>query len=470
VLQSWLKRILLAGLVFIAVWVLVIVYWRTRMHMPTLTDVVLYLGVAPFALLSSAWLIGKMGSGLVAIGASANTGSDTNTHAKSDANAQSGQMERDWTLNIVFECAITRYGQTINDLVDAIVNKKTGFDLDTELQDANGYPIPSGRIANLQISEKFQHFIQWEAANGQPENQWADVDKRAVVLAYDVFTELSQALLQHPQLSALKTVAAAKRDDTGFPTLYLATIWPQRWTERQQQSVARWFADLIAQQGWPADKCVVQRLDTSTTSDSCAILDSLNVQAHRQGIAGLYLFMSCQSCIGEQVISQPHARGWVPGEAAAGIVLTDSYWTESLAMQTLGTVHRVAQHRLNQAASDSGKINPDLLESAIKDALQLAAIDAGQVVSVSADTDTRANRAIELFEALNAIMPEMDVDADCFRAGAACGEVGTVAGLLALSIAMQRAVDQGGPVLCVGNNDAAQRTALILNAAKSKPE
>ncbi|MDR3391958.1 MAG: hypothetical protein P4L77_09505 [Sulfuriferula sp.] len=463
-MQSWGKRILLVGLVFVAVWLLVIVYWRTSMHMPTLADVLLYLGFAPAALLSSAWLIRKMSGGLVAAGASANTASDTNAHAKSDANDQSGQMARNYTSNMVSGCVITRYGHSVSDLIDAVNANQAGFDLDTELQDGNGYPVLSGRIVDLQVAEIFNRFKLWETINGLPENQWEREDERTIVLAHNVFAELSRTMLQHPQFSDMKPHAGAKRDDE-LPTLYLAAVWPNHWIASQKQSVAGWFADLLGQQGWPTEKIVIYRFNASTPSNPYTMLDHLNVQMHRPDAAGLYIYLSGQSFIGEQANAQPRANGWIPGEAAAGMMLTNNYWAEKLAMQPAVGVHRVAQHRLDQAAGDSGKIDPDRLVIVIKEALQFAAIDAGQVAAVCADADTRANRAGELFEALNVLMPKMDVDADCFRVGAACGAIGPVAGLIALLIARQHVIDRGGHVLCVSNNDPSERTALILDVA-----
>lgn len=44
--QSWVKQVLMVVIAVVAVWLLVIFYWRANAHMPSTSDIVVYLLVA----------------------------------------------------------------------------------------------------------------------------------------------------------------------------------------------------------------------------------------------------------------------------------------------------------------------------------------------------------------------------------------------------------------------------------------
>lgn len=472
-MRSWLKLMLLAGFIVFAVWLLVIFYWRSSMHMPSTSDVVTYLVLAPVVMLLSVFLIRRLGLHLISIAGSATANAGATPHLNADQDIPSLLPGREWTLFILLGSMISKYGHTADDLATAISSKQTKFELDKQLVDSNGYPVLSSRIADLEDAELFSQFEQWRVVRGLSGEVWEPEDKRAISLAHDVFMGLVNELLSHPQLSVLKADVDANIKDCDWPTIYLISILPSRWTERQKQSVSHWFADLIVRQEWPAEKFAIHPLSTLNNADPLIVLDRLNVQVHQQDVSGLFILMASESFLGEKIFAAWQAgkqrfvgldkAGRIPGEAAGGLVMADKLWADRMAIEPMVRVHRVAQRKRDKSADDAGRIKPDTLIATIQDALMIAGVNADQIAALSADTDARASRVGELFEALNEVVPDMDLDANCFRLEADCGALGDVSGLAALLTARQKVIETEQAVLCVCNNDGFARSALVLS-------
>lgn len=193
---------------------------------------------------------------------------------------------------------------------------------------------------------------------------------------------------------------------------------------------------------------------------------------HRQQQSGLYLLMASQSYLGEKTHEAWLGRDAsvdksanIPGEGAAGLILADSLWIEKLGLQSVIQIHRVAQHQRGKSADEAGKIKPDTLITAMNDALLAAGVAAEQVVAIAADTDSCSGRVGELFEAINQVTPELDLEGSCFRVETACGALGGVSALIALLITRHQVAESSQAALCISNNDSFQRAALVLKPA-----
>ena len=479
-LQSWMSRILLAGFVVVAVWLLVISYWRISMHMPSTTDVVMYLVLTPVIFLLSVVMLKKLGAGLIAISGSANAGIAPSANVNTASEAESENTGRGWTLSVVAGSAITRLGYTADELMNALADKQPNFELDAQLVDQHGYPLLAARVDDLHEAETYEQFEQWLLAKGLPSAPWEQADKRALALVQVVYMELVQTLLSFPQLSELLSDSEINDPNRALPTINVITIFPKRWLDQQRQDVAVWLATLITQLGWPADKFQIHPYSYLSNSDPLTLIDQVNVEVNQQSLSGLYVFMATQSFMGEQAYaelqSERNAQGangkvsFIPGEAAAGVVVADTLWAQKLGVEPLVRMHRIAQRKRDKSADAAGKIKPDVLMHSITDALVNAQIIAEQIGAVSADTDARASRIGELYEALSEVMPEMDLHARCFKMEAGCGVVGKVAGLLTLLAARQLVVADKQPVLCVSNNDEYERIAWVVDTGQITPD
>lgn len=477
-MQSWVKQVVLGVIAVVAVWMLVIIYWRTNAHLPSTSDIVIYLLLAPVALLLFVVVVRNLRPALVALGTATNASQAANPDtAKIDISTGS---ENGWVLSSVATSIISKYGRTVDELIEAMLSRQANFDLDPIVVDAHGYPVLSGRIADLEESKVLSQYIEWAAPRQLTSLHWEPEDKRAIALAHDVFLELVQQLVnQAPFVERLQNEAKAPHAELDWPMLYLGIVLPKRWSESQTQTIKLWFIDMLMAQGWPQDKFSMDIFADTAASQSLQILDRFNVQKHRQQQSGLYLLMASQSYLGEKTYEEllsgvvqeesPVKSARILGEGAAGLILADQLWSEKLGLQSMTQIHRVAQHQRGKSADDAGKIKPDTLIAAMNDALVAAGVQAGEVVTIAADTDSRSGRVGELFEAVYAVTPDLDIEDNCFRVETACGALGGVSALIALLIARYQAAESSQATLCISNNDSFQRAALLLKPAE-KPE
>lgn len=468
-MQSWIKRLMLVGGVVAVVWTMVILYWRASAHMPSLSDVAIYLILLPFTLLALIVLIWRAGPGLVMSGGlSAVSGATANVSA--DQNGHPVQTAITSTLSIIASSAITRHGSTADALVAGLSSARTSFELDTQVTDANGYPVLSGRIADLDPTDLFSQYKRWTTMQSGLKEGWASEDERAIALTYQVCTELIQMLLAHPPLIEQMKDAEAVPQAHAMPLLCVIFVLPERWPVSQKNSVIHWLVEVITQRGWPAEKLLVYPLDELEAADPLTLLNRLNTAENPLGEADFYLLVASQSFIGADSAaaapakrqSDPKHRMNIPGEAAAGLVLTDSRKAGESSLASAVHVHQVARQQRDKVADNGGRIKPEILTGTIQDALRSAGANAGQLAAVTADTDARTNRIGELFEAMQAIAPEMEMTTACFKVESDCGAIGAVASLAALLAAGQIASEKKQPVVCVCNNDDSELVAVVI--------
>ncbi len=475
-MPSWLKKTLYAAVVIIAIWVLVIVYWRTKMHMPSASDVAIYLVVMPLTLLLSIYSIQRFGRGLLTLTAVTDVHASKTTENTATQQNQTTEAARAWTATILATAIHTRFGQASIDIIGAIKNKKTQFELDSELTDTNGYPILSGRIENLDTSDVMAQFVQFTKAHTLPEQNWQVEDIRSITLAHNVCLELGLSLIANPHLSDTIINHQNKKQGTPItmPTVYLTCLLPMSWTEPQKQQVTSWLISLLTTQGFPHDCIMPHPLNAFNLDDPLLSIDKINIQINQQVESGLHFIIASHSFIGEQAImamtdmQDKHRK--IPGEAGAGLIISNLQWAEKLALPSAIKVHRLAQFKRDKSADAGGKIKPDILVKAMEDALKTAHIEATDIKDITSDSDDRPTRIGELYEAINIVFPEIDVSTNSIQIPVHCGEIGTVAGLLAIAAATDQAKENQQAVLCVCNNDGVTRSAIILNITSTDPK
>jgi len=465
--QPWLKRMLFAVLAIFATWILVIVYWRNNMQMPSTRDAVTYLAIMPFTLLISVYIIKRSGQGLLALTAvtKANAGTE-NTPAQQ---TETADTTRSWTVFIISSTTRTRFGASAIDILDAIENKATKFELDPDLTDPNGYPILSGRIEDLDTSVAIANFKQFTTAQKLPDQQWHPEDLRTITLAHDVCLDLALSIISNPDLFEIINNPGKSANTVTMPMIYLASCLPTSWTTQQKQQVTLWLTYLLVTQGLPSDYVMPHPLNTLNLDDPVLLIDKINIRINQQNESGLHLIISSHSFIGEHSMmasTMTNARNIsrkIPGEAAAGLIVTDLKWSEKLALPTSICVHRLTQVNRDKSADDGGKTKPDTLIKALENAIKTANIEISSVKNVTSNTDESPTRISELYEALNIALPEIDLTTNRFQIAAHCGTIGAVSNLIAIISATDLAKKSEHAVLSICNNDGLTRSAIILN-------
>jgi hypothetical protein len=417
------------------------------MHMPSTSDVVIYLVIMPLTLLLSVFAIRRTGQFLLAF--STRSQANSPTGASTTQTNPAPDTDKSGTILIAASTTHTRFGTAASDITDAIKDKKTKFELDSEITDINGYPVFSGRINDLDTTEVIAQFKQYLNALPLPEQTWQTEDLRTITLAHNVCMELAQTLL-------------AQQHDTK-PNIYLASVLPSAWSQDQKHQATLWLLDLLSAQGLPQEQLKPNPLNTLNLDDPLLVIDKINIQINQQNLSGMHLIIASHSFIGES--TTPTKPNHTPGEAAAGLIITDSQWnTLPTAVQT----HRLAQRQLEKSADAAGKTKPTTLIETVEHAIAIAGITKSLIGNVFSDSDERPTRLGELFEAINSTLPDVDVTDNCFQISRYCGEIGKTANLIALATAIDQVKKSEQAALCLCNNDSLIRSAIILQ--KSMPD
>ncbi len=468
-MQPWLKQMLFAALAIFATWILVIVYWRNNMYMPSTSDTVTYLVIMPFTLLISAYIIKRSGQGLLALTAVTKTRLNEKTENTYVQQTKTAETADTWTVFIISCATRTRFGESASDILDAIENKATKFELDPELTDPNGYPILSGRIEDLDTSVAIALFKQFTVKLKLSDQPWHPEDLRTITLAHNVCLDLALSIISSSCLSETLNNPGKSGTAITMPMIYLASCLPASWREQQKQQVTLWLIDLLVTQGLPGDFILPHPLNTLNLDNPVHLIDKINILINQQNESGLHLIISSYSFIGEHsmmastMANTRNITRTIPGEAAAGLIITDLTWAQKMTLAVTVKAHRVAQLDRDTFADDGGKTKPDILIKAIETAIKTANIEISAVKSMTSDTDDRPTRITELYEALNIALPEIDLTANCFPIAAHCGTIGAVSSLIAIISAADLAKKSEHAVLSACNNDRLTRSAIIIN-------
>jgi hypothetical protein len=491
---AWIKRGALICGMFIAVWILMMVYWSSTNRMPTSTDILLYLVILPVVFLLAIWIVRKIRSAIAArmaanaaaaAAAAAAPAPGLPKDTESTA-AAAAAAENAWTLAIVASALRSPHGPSAAALSAALKSQEARLPLDPELTDAEGFPVRSGRIAaaDTEADPDTAPIALWITAAGASQPAWTPEQLRALALGGEVLTELAAQLQLHPELSRYVDTQITLRDAIALPSLQLIPVLPPHWPAEVRNHAVAWFTDLVTQQGWPAEKILPispANTDHAASSTPLKLIDDLSLHTHRQSLPCLALLVACESFIGERSVAQWDAAGQLlkgkgnsgqtPGEGAAGFLIADDRQAALLQIDPASTLHRATLGRRDKSADASGRIDgaflTGLAQAALKNANMTANITTDNVTLLIADSDHRSSRTAELMGLGYAVLPEIDLGSQCLKVAADCGSAGAVSCLTALALAHHAvataAPDEDTAVLCVSNNDAFERAAVVLS-------
>lgn len=163
-----------------------------------------------------------------------------------------------------------------------------------------------------------------------------------------------------------------------------------------------------------------------------------------------------------QVFSNKIPDGFVPAEGAAGLLLVDAaYATASnlVDLCTLGIVH------LEQRATDrgtAGKVDSSALTTCFTEAMTSTKTTADKVGIVISDTDHRLPRSVEVIQAMEQMLPELDPLTQRITPMAFAGNFGAASDLIHLALAADMAVTIGQAALTVNVTHARQTAAVVI--------
>lgn len=491
---NWFKNMLMALVAFAASWSGAIWFWRANNRVPVTQDLVIYLLLVPVGLLLAWWLaklVYRRATAIPALPAAAAPG------ASPDAAAAPKPIPNQ-ALTIVAAALRSPHGGSAHELAALLAARKARPNLDPELYDDSGYPIMSARIGDLDTGPLQEEMADWFIQDGMPAPRYSTEQWRALAAGGAVVTELAVYLAGHQQLPEYSPIpppcystAAGRQDDTDIsavlPMLQLMAVCPSDWQPAHRQAAAYWFRHLIVRAGWPLERIAPlpdtpdhagDATDVYGWAPLAALLAAqgravLQRDENRAG-STLAMVVACASALGEASVERlnaegslftaAHAQGRIPGEGAAGLLLTDQRQAAMLPADESERIElQAVRSGLRGTSADQGKrVDGSMLRALSEQTMRDTACAPEQITAIVADSDHRTSRVMELISLATELFPDLDHGADMLSIGAACGSCGAVGYVTALAAARQLALERNGAVLCAGNQDALRRCVALL--------
>jgi hypothetical protein len=380
--------------------------------------------------------------------------------AASPAPAKAAVSSRQ-TLPLAILAASLRlpHGTSAEEFALSLAANKARADLDDELVDSDGFPIMTARSSEAVDEELREEMTVWLALNGMADLHFSDEQWRAVTLGSAVIIELA-AQAAGPMLYQVDVQTK----------LQLIPILPTEWDLAQRRAASMWFRHMIARHGWPADR-VVMSLEDVTASTAIKRLTDAAATTNTPLIA---IVVACASYVGDETIARwtadgslftsSHPQGRMPGEGAAGLLITNEARLADTA--TVAVLDGIDEARRDSSADEAKRSDPSLLADLTERTLKRSGISASDVAMLIADTGHRSSRGLELMAHVSSGLPQLEETDGVVRIGVASGTCDAVPFITALALARHYVVERKAPVLCIGNEDPYCRVVALMRASE----
>lgn len=456
--RAWLGATVVAIAVFAGCWSASVLYWRSAGGSPSGIEIGQLLLGLPAAILLALWL------GRNALKARAGAAQPAVRTSAAEPVRQRAPLPA-----VVAGALRLRGGDSAEELAEALRANSAPCELDYELTDEAAYPVLSGRVDSCDPESARDMMTAWLLERDTPAPAFSDEQWRALSMAGAVVAELTGHALMHPLLPDFLAAAPDQRAAVALPVLHLHAALPLQWQAAQREAATGWLLHLVAEQGWPAQRLLPATRADDDAGAGFALVDAL------AGCPGLALLVACESFLGDDTVldwsrrgilfTGRNPRGQVPGEGAAGLLLSTPADAALLAPDGYATLQAARGGQRAVSADARGNISSELLSGLVKETLQESQTEPAAVAAICADADMRPSRTGELMGMASMLLPELDQSSQMMSVGACCGSAGAVGPLAALALAHHAALAEQGPVLCVSNSDSLYRCALIVRRA-----
>ncbi len=449
---EWFKLGAIVFTTFIVCWTIALWYWRQTDQNPGTSELALGLLVLPLVVLFASW-----GSQKAIMARAASIPASTSKPASSVSRADA--MPATPVLAIVATALRSPHGTSAEELASAIAENEARADLDKELVDDNGFPVMTARSDDAHDEALQDEIADWLSSQGLQvhlsEEQW-----RAVTLANGVAAELG-------------SIAAGDLlpYDESPLTLQLRLMLPGDWPVDIRRAMTMWLKHTVSQYGWPEASIIVHDVHEQDHASPANVITQLMPTPSSAGAPKVALIIACASLIGQESIDRlaaqsslftsSQARGQIPGEGAAGLLLTDLKMAHASGAE-FTLLDPVSERRRDTSADDTKRADASLLLELVEQASKAAAVDISQINMVVADTAHRPNRVLELMGLSAPAIPQVDAADDIIRVGLGSGSCGAVPFVTVLALARHYALERGAPILCIGNEDPYLRSAALV--------
>lgn len=449
----WFKLGAVVVTTFIVCWAVALWYWRQTDQDPGTGELALGLLVLPLGVLFALW-----GSQKAIMARAASIPASISKPAAA-ASRTDDAVTNTPVLAIVATALRSPHGTSAEELASAIGDNEARADLDKELVDDHGFPVMTARSGDAHDEALQDEIADWLSSQGHQvhlsEEQW-----RALILASGVAAELASTaagdLLPYEESP---------------PTLRLRLMLPADWPMDIRRAITMWLKHTVSQYGWPETSIAVPHVPEQENVSPATVIAQLMPPALPGNARVVALVIACASLIGQESIDRlaaqsslftsSQSRGQIPGEGAAGLLLTDLQLAQACGAEfaLLGPVN---ERRRDTSADDTRRADSTLLLELAEQVSKAAPVDISRISMVVADTAHRPNRVLELMGLSAPAIPQVDAADDIIRIGLGSGSCGAVPMMTALALARHHALERNAPILCIGNEDPYLRSAALV--------
>jgi hypothetical protein len=465
--------------VFSMVWLVTMWRWQSRGADVGGTDIVTHLLVLPVVLLLALWAAQKVALQL----RSGQVGLTPSASSSGAASAQPGATEpgadealRRFSVALIDARVSLFAGESPRDIAMQVRERLVWPTLDEHLQDLEGNPVFSARVADLECP-------------ADEESDASDSTWRAHALLWRVWRPLQARLSEvldndavgawlgrHSQAGAvaagvdeqpahLAGLAASKSVGTTaqarlFMTVALAC--PTHWSpEQRTRLMAQLQATMPEGLAQPRSGVAWHWLSWEASEPEALwpLIDGVLQSWARSGEAASLLVLTADSALDDESVAQRQARGElftaahqqgrIPGEGAVGLWLASPAWPGLDALDPpVARMQRPLMVRRDKSADALGRVGSTVLQQGLRAALEWPCVPAGRVVSpmcLVSDGDHRASRTGELYESLTEVIPTLDPTLSVWRLGDTCGDIGLPGALAPVALAAGLLIESPEP-------------------------
>lgn len=486
-----------AALLFVivcGVWLAVLWRWEATARNMTVTDIVVYLGLLPcvmFAVLLGlnwAWRgAAPRRAAAIASAAAAKTAAaaDAQTAAAGDLKEAT---QRHATVKLLGAHIVCAAAQTPAGLLSAASEGKPRPDLDAELRNADGLPVMSARIPDLQLGD----FDAAIAAVTRQRAEWAGLQlsehaQRALSALVEPFGNAVLGLqpwatrLGAPGIeSEVGLISPAHATTETEPMVRVLLGWPSGWSQFECAVAVEWVRTQFLQStGIPAERFVIVE-QAIGGAELWLKADQLLQALAREARDDVLLVAACHSEISDAAVaeleqanrlfSSQHPKGEMPAEAAVALLIAGEKWPLDDDAPAPVHLHRPAVLLRDKSVEASGRVGSQCLQDAVTQALAAGRLTASDAMSLVTDGDQHSSRGAELFGATIAVLPHLEAGEDLCLIGQVTGHTGAVGVLLAVAVAAERARLSEAPCLAVSQGDSVMRLVLLARPPSLLPQ
>lgn len=393
--------------------------------------------------------------------------------AQDDSETSAAQQGHAWILDAA---AHTRLGTDPYSTLEQVRSADLRPGLDPELQDWDGLPVFSARVADLRCEDE-------SVEGGDLDAVKAPLVRRAKALLQPVVQQLadkalhaldllqsdeasSQRMTDDGDASQLANLSEGKNHLSGmsargssaqgqgqqFVQWGVRLLMPAGWTESDRAELADWLRSMLQEVSarLHEDQAVAWQVDAPASTEAWwQEFDHEVRHWSADGPERLWLVVAADSAIDASAVEHwqsigalftaRHQTGRIPGEAAAGLLAVSprlwsrlsGQWDEPPPVR----VHRPVVRRREKSADAVGRVGANALADGLAQALNSVSANGADALIVVADADHRASRTAELFEALQAVKPGLDPMTQVMRSGECLGDVGVSNALMSTALA-----------------------------------